>query len=39
MLVPAYSQVLPRDVDISTSFTRTITFIIPMLSSHGYRNG
>lgn len=33
LLVPAYSQVLPRDVDISTRLTRTITLNIPMLSA------
>jgi IMP dehydrogenase len=33
LLVPAYSQVLPRDVDISTQLTRSIQLNIPMLSA------
>lgn len=33
LLVPAYSQVLPRDVDISTNLTRSIKLNIPMLSA------
>ncbi|MBC7935689.1 MAG: IMP dehydrogenase [Rhizobacter sp.] len=33
LLVPAYSQVLPRDVDIKTQLTRSITLNIPMLSA------
>lgn len=33
LLVPAYSQVLPRDVDISTHLTRSLTLNIPMLSA------
>ena len=33
LLVPAYSQVLPREVDISTQLTKTITLNIPMLSA------
>jgi IMP dehydrogenase len=33
LLVPAYSQVLPRDVDISTHLTRTLKLNIPMLSA------
>lgn len=33
LLVPAYSQVLPRDVDISTKLTRSISLNIPMLSA------
>lgn len=33
LLMPAYSQVLPRDVDISTQLTQTIRLNIPMLSA------
>lgn len=33
LLMPAYSQILPRDVDIRTKLTKTITLNIPMLSA------
>ncbi len=33
LLVPSYSEVLPRDVDISTQLTENITLNIPMLSA------
>src|SRR5215210_3475095 len=33
LLVPAYSQVLPRDVDISSQLTNSIRLNIPMLSA------
>ena len=33
LLMPAYSDVLPRDVSISTRLTRSITLNIPMLSA------
>ncbi|HEX2667601.1 MAG TPA: IMP dehydrogenase [Gammaproteobacteria bacterium] len=33
LLVPAYSEVLPRDVDLSTRLTRHITLNIPLLSA------
>src|SRR4051812_12645822 len=33
LLVPAFSQVLPRDVDISSQLTETIQLKIPMLSA------
>ena len=33
LLTPAYSQVLPKDVDISTKLTRNITLNIPLLSA------
>jgi IMP dehydrogenase len=33
LLMPAYSQVLPRDVDITTRLTRDITINVPMLSA------
>lgn len=33
LLVPAYSDVLPKDVDISTRLTRNIRLNIPMLSA------
>ena len=33
LLVPAYSQVLPREVDISTKLTRDITINAPLVSA------
>ncbi|MGN6249121.1 MAG: IMP dehydrogenase [Ginsengibacter sp.] len=33
LLLPAYSEVLPRDVDISTRLTKNIQLNIPMLSA------
>ncbi|MFZ1784609.1 MAG: IMP dehydrogenase [Ferruginibacter sp.] len=33
LLVPAYSQILPREVNISTQLTKTITLHVPMLSA------
>ncbi|MBK7308613.1 MAG: IMP dehydrogenase [Chitinophagaceae bacterium] len=33
LLVPAYSQVLPREVNISTQLTKTITLQVPLLSA------
>lgn len=33
LLVPAYSEVLPKDVDIKTKLTQTIELNIPMLSA------
>jgi IMP dehydrogenase len=33
LLVPAYSQILPRDVDISSKLTKKITLNVPMLSA------
>jgi len=33
LLVPAYSEVLPRDVSIKTKFTRNITLNVPVLSA------
>jgi IMP dehydrogenase len=33
LLLPAYSQILPRDVDIKTLLTKTITLNVPMLSA------
>lgn len=33
LLIPAYSQVMPREVDISTSFSRNIQMRIPVVSS------
>lgn len=33
LLMPAYSQVLPRDVTIQTQLTKTITLNVPMLSA------
>ncbi|MFN8251989.1 MAG: IMP dehydrogenase [Ferruginibacter sp.] len=33
LLVPAYSQILPRDVNIKTQLTKTITLNVPLLSA------
>ena len=33
LLVPAYSQVLPREVDISTQLTRNIRINAPLVSA------
>ena len=33
LLIPGYSQVLPRDVDIRTKLTKNITLNVPMLSA------
>ncbi|MCM2357697.1 MAG: IMP dehydrogenase [Geobacteraceae bacterium] len=33
LLIPAHSQVLPRDVDLSTSLTRNILLNIPLVSA------
>ena len=33
LLVPAYSEVLPREVNISTQLTRKIQLNIPMVSA------
>ena len=33
LLIPAYSQVLPRDVDIRSQLTKTITLNVPLLSA------
>ena len=33
LLIPAYSEVLPREVNISTQFTRNISLNIPIVSA------
>jgi IMP dehydrogenase len=33
LLMPGYSQVLPRDVDIKTRLTRSVTLNVPLLSA------
>ena len=33
LLLPAYSDILPRDVDVSTNLTQTISLNIPLLSA------
>ena len=33
LLMPGYSQVLPRDVDIKTRLTKDITLNVPLLSA------
>ena len=33
LLVPAYSEVLPREVDISSNFTRNIRVNVPLVSA------
>lgn len=40
LLVPAYSEVLPREVDVRTRFSRNIKLNIPhRLRRDGYRDG
>jgi len=33
LLVPQYSEVLPKDVDISTKLTKDVTLNIPLISA------
>ncbi|MDX9729458.1 MAG: IMP dehydrogenase, partial [Bacteroidales bacterium] len=33
LLLPAYSEILPRDVDLRTRFTRNITINTPIVSA------
>lgn len=33
LLIPAYSEVLPRDVELSTRFSRNITLNVPLISA------
>jgi len=33
LLVPAFSEVLPREVNIQTKFTRNITINVPIVSA------
>ncbi len=33
LLVPAYSEVLPREVNIRTKFTKNITINVPIVSA------
>ena len=33
LLIPAYSEVLPRNVDLTTKFSRNISLNIPMVSA------
>ncbi|HET8963839.1 MAG TPA: IMP dehydrogenase, partial [Chitinophagales bacterium] len=33
LVVPAFSEVLPRDVDISTKLTRTLRINVPLISA------
>ncbi|MFZ9695184.1 MAG: IMP dehydrogenase, partial [Chitinophagaceae bacterium] len=33
LLMPGYSQVLPREVDIRSKLTRSITLNVPLLSA------
>lgn len=33
LLIPAYSEVLPRDVDLRTKFSRNITLNVPLVSA------
>ncbi|MDR1647974.1 MAG: IMP dehydrogenase [Zoogloeaceae bacterium] len=33
LLVPAHSQILPRDVSLQTAFTRNITLSVPLISA------
>ena len=36
LLIPAYSEVLPRTVDLSTKFSKNIELKIPCDGCHGY---
>lgn len=39
LLIPAYSEVLPRTVDLSTKFSRNIELKIPFVTAgYGYRS-
>ena len=33
LLVPAYSEVLPKDVNLQTKFSRNITLNVPLISA------
>lgn len=33
LLVPAHSRVLPKDVDVSTAFSRHISLAVPLVSA------
>ena len=33
LLVPAYSEILPREVDITSKFTRNISINVPIVSA------
>ncbi|WP_317130211.1 IMP dehydrogenase [Duncaniella dubosii] len=33
LLIPAYSEVLPREVNLSTKFSRNITLNVPLVSA------
>ena len=33
LLIPAYSEVLPREVNLSTRFSRNITLNVPLVSA------
>ena len=33
LLVPAFSEILPREVNIQTKFTRNITINVPIISA------
>lgn len=33
LLIPAFSDVLPREVDLTTSFSRRITLNVPIVSA------
>ena len=33
LLIPAYSEVLPREVNIQTKFTKNITLNVPIISA------
>ena len=33
LLIPAYSEVLPKDVNLQTKFSRNITLNVPLISA------
>ena len=37
LLVPAYSKVIPNQVDVSTYLTKKVKLNIPMMNGHSYR--
>ena len=33
LLIPAYSEILPRNIDLSTKFSKNITLNVPIVSA------
>ena len=36
LLIPSYSEVLPRTVELTTKFSRNIELKVPFVCSYGY---